>query len=263
MGDPSRVRVTGPLALFADGFAAELSRQGYRRNAVADQLRLMAHLSRWLAAHALDMAALTPPVMEAFLAARRSQGYTLWLSPRALAPLVAFLRDREVMPPVTEPVLNPTEALLARYRSYLVSERGLTAVTAEGYGHVVRPFVATRALDGGLDLVGLTPADVTRFVVATCPKLSPGSAKLTVTALRSLLRFLHVEDVIATPLAEAVPSVASWKLARLPRRLEAAEVGRLLVNMEGPAQSHAGSWVARGDETRPAQSHIRGGRSRE
>jgi integrase/recombinase XerD len=26
MSDPSRVRITGPLAAFADGFAAELSR---------------------------------------------------------------------------------------------------------------------------------------------------------------------------------------------------------------------------------------------
>ena len=57
MGDPSRVRVTGPLTPFAEGFAAELARQGYTRNSAADQVRLLAHLSRWLAAHGLDAAA--------------------------------------------------------------------------------------------------------------------------------------------------------------------------------------------------------------
>lgn len=31
MHDPSRVRVSGPLEVFASGFAAELARQGYRR----------------------------------------------------------------------------------------------------------------------------------------------------------------------------------------------------------------------------------------
>jgi len=228
MGDPSRVRVTGPLAPFADGFAAELSRQGYRPNAAADQLRLMAHLSRWLAAHALDAAALTPPVMEAFLAARRSQGYTLWLSPKALAPLARYLRDLQVAPPVTDTVLGPTEELLDRYRGHLVSERGLAAVTARGYVDMVRPFVVTRAVADGVDLSSLTPADVTEFVVTTCRGRSAGSARLTVTALRSLLCFLHVEGLTATPLAAAVPSTANWKLSGLPRRLDAGEVDRLL-----------------------------------
>jgi hypothetical protein len=46
MSDPARVRVTGPLGVFGEGFAAELVRQGYRPNATASQLQLMAHLSR-------------------------------------------------------------------------------------------------------------------------------------------------------------------------------------------------------------------------
>ena len=67
MGDPSRVRVTGPLAGFAAGFAGELARLGYKPNAAADQLRLMAHLSRWMDAERHDEVGLTPPVVEAWL----------------------------------------------------------------------------------------------------------------------------------------------------------------------------------------------------
>ena len=48
MMDPSRVRVRGPLEVFAPGFAAELGRVGYRRVPVVFQLQLMAHASRWL-----------------------------------------------------------------------------------------------------------------------------------------------------------------------------------------------------------------------
>jgi integrase/recombinase XerD len=36
MGSPDRVRVTGPLAAFSSGFAAELVQLGYRANASAD-----------------------------------------------------------------------------------------------------------------------------------------------------------------------------------------------------------------------------------
>ena len=67
MANPDRVRVTGPLAAFKDGFAAELVRQGYRPNAVACQLQLMAHLSRWMALRGVDAAGLTAPVMAEFL----------------------------------------------------------------------------------------------------------------------------------------------------------------------------------------------------
>ncbi len=36
MGDPSRVRLTGPLEPFGVGFAEELDRLGYEKNPVAD-----------------------------------------------------------------------------------------------------------------------------------------------------------------------------------------------------------------------------------
>lgn len=45
-----RVRVVGPLEPFAAGFAAVLVGQGYASQPAAQQLRLMAHVSRWPAA---------------------------------------------------------------------------------------------------------------------------------------------------------------------------------------------------------------------
>lgn len=86
MSDPSKVRMTGPLAPFAAGFASELARQGYLPNSPASQLHLMAHLSRWTTGEALEPGRLTAPDSERFLAHRRSQGYTLWLSAKAPVP---------------------------------------------------------------------------------------------------------------------------------------------------------------------------------
>src|SRR5436190_14216942 len=168
-GVPSRVRVTGPLAVFAEGFAGELARLGYKPNAAADQLRLMAHLSRWVDAGQHDVAGLTPPVTEAFLAARRAEGYVLWLSPKALVPLFEYLRRLGVVPPPAPGPVTPAEALLGRYRCYLVTERGLAAATARGYADMVRPFLAGRQEAGGLGLGQLTAAEVTAFGRAACP----------------------------------------------------------------------------------------------
>lgn len=69
------------------------------------------------------------------------------------------------------PVLSGAEALLERYRIYLVSERGLPAVTARGYVDMVRAFVVSREDDeGAVDLWGLTAGDVLGFVLAVCPR---------------------------------------------------------------------------------------------
>jgi hypothetical protein len=69
VADLSGVRVTGPLQGHARGFSEQLTELGYTRLPAADQLRLMAHLSRWLASRGLDAGQLTPQRIEQFLRA--------------------------------------------------------------------------------------------------------------------------------------------------------------------------------------------------
>ena len=92
MKHPSRVRITGPLFEHAAGFRIALEDQGYRRNALADQLRVMAHVSRWLQSEGLELADLTPSRIEWFLQARRDAGYMMWLSAKGVAPLLGHYR---------------------------------------------------------------------------------------------------------------------------------------------------------------------------
>jgi site-specific recombinase XerD len=233
MGDPSRARVTGPLQEYAPGFVAELARLGYTANSARGQMFVMAHLSRWLAGEGLDVAGLTPQVAEHFLAARRKAGYVLYLSPKALAPLLGYLRRLGVVPPPPPSApATPAEALLGRYQRYLVIERGLVPETARGYADAVRSFLVGRQDAGGLGLEDLTAADVTAFVLATCPGRPKGTAKLTVTALRSLLGFLHVAGLTREPLGHVVPAVASWRLSGVPRALEPGQVAALLASCD-------------------------------
>jgi integrase/recombinase XerD len=233
MRDLSRVRVTGPLELYVSGFVAELVERGYTPVSVAHQLRLMAHVSRWLACEGFGPDDLSPARVEEFVAVRRAAGYVNYVTPRALGALLEHMRDLGVVPPAGELPLSEVEELLGSYRCWLCSERGLAAVTARNYADMVRPFVASRSdAAGELDLRGLVAGDVLAFVLAECPHRRPGSAKLLVTALRSLLGYLHVEGVIARPLAPVVPSVAGWRLAGLPRGLGAEQVTALLASCD-------------------------------
>lgn len=234
MARPSRVRVTGPLAPHAAGCRQRLAQDGYTANAASNQLQLMAHASRWWTAGGMRVDELTPPRVEEFLAYRRAEGYTLWLSTKAMAPLLDYLRRLGVVPPPA-PVAPATEAevLHEDYRAYLAQERGLAAGTIAGYLHVARLFCAARAgEDGGLALDRLSAAEVTEFVLAKCAPRSVGSGKYVVCGLRSLLRYLYVAGHTGQDLAAAVPTAAGWRLAGLPATVGRAEVARLLASCD-------------------------------
>ena len=144
---------------------------------------------------------------EQYFATRRSAGYANERTVEALGPLLGYLRTLGAVPlPPAEPVTE-TGQLLDQFGAYLASERGLAPRTVALNVRLARPFLQQRALerDGRLDLDQLTAAEVRAFVLDQARK-QPRSAKRIVTALRSLLRFLHVDGVITVPLAGAVPS---------------------------------------------------------
>jgi integrase/recombinase XerD len=232
----SRVRVTGPLAGYADGFAARLAELGYTPLSAASQLRVLARLSRWLAARELVPAGLDAGRVEAFLDGCRAGGYTCWLSGRGLAPLLGYLRGLGVVPgPACDPPATAAEVLLGRYRAYLVSERGLAASTVGYYLAEARLFLGRAAGADLGGLAGLTAAGVCGFVAAECRGRSTGPAKILVTALRSLLRFLVLDGAITADLAGVVPGVAGWRDAGLPKALPAGHVAALLASCDRQA----------------------------
>ena len=223
--------VRGPLEPYVAGFAEELERSGYTRCSAEQHVCFIAHLDRWLTAQRLDVGDLNAAVVDRYLAERRAAGYVNYRSGKAMRPLLTYL-DKFGVLPREEVRLGPVPALLERYRSYLISERGLTSGTAHCYLDAIRPFVTSRLRGEELDLAGLTAADVTAFVVAACPGRPQGTAKLIVTTLRSLLTFLHIAGLVAEPLAGAVPSVAGWRLTGLPRALDPDQLRRLLASCD-------------------------------
>lgn len=218
----------GPFTVYARGLAGELARLGFTESSARAQLGLAAHLSRWLGWAGLGTRDLTASVVDAYLVARRSAGYTAYLTPKALAPLLGYLRELGVAPAaeIAAPT-EPAEVLLDRYRCYLLAERGLREKVVRGYVDLVRSFVATHADGGAGGLRDLAAGDVIAFMTGESRRLAPKTVQRLATALRSLLRFWHVESLISGPLDRAVPRVANRRAA-LPRGLEPAQVQALL-----------------------------------
>ena len=215
-------------ALLQD-FEVELLQQGFKPSTVVRKKKLFADLNDWLQVHELSVGDLSFQLVDRFLFDRRSAGYARHKTHETLRPILNYLYRLKLTPPLKAPVSKDSASvILDRYRIFLTAERSLAMVTAARYIDCLRPFLSQRVLNGGLDLRNLRPADVTAFVVARCPQLNAGVAKLTVTALRSFLGFLHLDGVTERSLVHAAPKVLRRRLAGLPKGLEPDQVRRLL-----------------------------------
>ncbi len=235
MSAACRVRVTGPLAMYADGFRADLAGRGYAAGSADRNLRTLAHVSRWMDGQGLSAGQLSIARLEDFLEARRREGYHHALSIRAVMPLAGYLRRLGVGKLGAEAQAGggTVDVLVGQYRRYLVSERALTAQVVTTYARLAREFLtAACERPDGPGLAELPAAFVTDYVVAGCRGRRPGSAKSLVTALRSLLGFMFLAGHTRHQLAFAVPAVAHWGAGSLPRALSPQTVAALLASCD-------------------------------
>lgn len=228
MFDPASVRFRGPLVPHIDGFWSELMRQGYAPFSGRNLLLVAAHLSRWLDDRKLGTRDLTCERVAQFAAHRRRQGYTHFLTPQAVEPLLAYLRRVGAVPPPLPPQDTPLDRFLREYADHLAAERGLRAPTVGNYCDCAERFAEAMFDDGRLAWQRLLPADIARFVLGEAHRWSPRSCQCVTTALRSLLRYLRAGGQIERDLASCVPAVASWRLAWLPKGLGPDQVQRVL-----------------------------------
>lgn len=220
MGVSARVRVSGPLASRIAGFAAELREQGYTDLSLANQLRLAAHFSRWLGERAIEPRQLTPELVERYVSLRR-RTRTGWTSKRGLVALLRYLGLGELLAPAARRPGGACGEVLDRYHAYLVDERGLS-----GGRRAACESLAEAFLDGRQP-TRLTSADVRTFVRSLASR--PGFVG-RLSALRSVLRFLHVAGETPIDLAQVVPSAPGWRQTSLPKALDPGQVRAVLAS---------------------------------
>jgi len=202
---------------------------GYARETSLNHLVLVAKLSSFLERRCLGANEVSPVVVEQFCLSLRRNGRS---SPtvKTFVWLVEFLRDVGVEPPaVADPPRSETDALIERYRQFMLRERGVAEDTVENYVRALKPFLVEH-VDRPLHDLGA--GDVSRFMTRQCRRLSPRGLERLATSLRSFFRFALREGLITVPLGNAVPSAARWSVAGLPRGLAPAQVKALLASCD-------------------------------
>lgn len=221
--------IEGPLAPWATGIADQLKTLGYAPSTAERHMQLVGRLSRFLQQRGLTDQ-LSSEVVEEFFRDLHVHHGSSWPTPKAFRWLVEYLIDIGVAPPpLPARPQSWEEAVVDRYRRYLLDERGLARKTVVARERTALLFLAEHS---GRELHGLDAGDVSRFVTRQCRRLTTRSAERLVNGMRSFLRFALVEGLITAPLANAVPSVARWSGAGLPRGLARGQVAALLASCD-------------------------------
>lgn len=226
------VRVSGPLAEMVHPFRLELIGRGFTPRAAQDHAYVLAHLSRWLGLEGLTSAELGAEQIGAFAAARRASGYGRRRTVASLQPMLVFLREAGMVPALELRSPGPVDAVLGRYRRWLLSERRLAEQTAELRLHWARKFLTVQIDGGRLELGRIGPEAVTAFVQGMSKRYAISSMKPLTSGLRSLLRFLFVCGDLDRDLSPVVPSVAGWQLSGIPRGTGDQAVATLLASCD-------------------------------
>jgi len=227
----ARIRVlrSGLAGALVEGFARALWQAGYAEITARRHLRAAEHFVCWADGNDTLIRSLTEQAVNRFgrhLPRCRCPGYGH--ADRSLLHGVRlFLRHLEVagiikVAAVASSVSDP--ALLVAFCRWMRQQRGTSDSTLSNYGIRIRELL--RRL--GEEPEKFDARSLRQFVIEGSQAYGWATAKKLTTALRMFLRFLIAEGKCPAGLEGAVPVLAHWRLASLPRYLQPDEVERLI-----------------------------------
>jgi site-specific recombinase XerD len=224
----------GPLAPYLGLFSQQVRELGYALDSLKKQVRIAAFFSRWLGRHTVGLREISSEHARRFLRYRSRQGLLHKGDAAALQRFIEFLRREEAIPAQKmSPVrLTAVEHCALDFGRYLRDERALSRSSLANYVPFVRGFLQDRFGDRQVSLARLSASDVVRFVERQAQRLHPKRAKLMTGALRSFLQYARYRGEVTLDLAAAVPVVANWSMASIPRAIAPDQVRQLLASID-------------------------------
>lgn len=221
---------SGPAGPHIDGFALHLKEEGYGCSTAVRYLRAAAHFGHFMDARGLTLDLADQKTLHAFRqhlpacrCPRSHGGRTNHHTFYGAARFVTYLRQSGALQGEEgEEPQDPEPALVQSFRGWLHTHRGLAASTRRQYCRG-----ATDLLNSlGDRTLGYDARGIREFLIRRARQCGKASAQKLVTALRMFLRYLAAQGKCHATLDQAVPAIAGWRLATLPRCLTAAEVDR-------------------------------------
>ncbi len=214
----------GPFRDCIDLYTDRLRKDGYSAVSARFSIRIVNCFIRWLTERHFDREGIDEQLAARFLEAE-DRGCLLRDGDRlSISRFIKVLREAQLIAPALPRTLGPADQILARFRAYLEYRHGLSPTSSKTYARHTRPFLRDMAITGTDHFARLTQADVLGYVERHARDASAATAVSMCSRLRSFLRYLQVEGLIADDLAACVPSIRKWRFKALPTYLSAAQL---------------------------------------
>lgn len=227
---PTRLRQLrrGPLGPHLDDFAATLYRQGFKLSTGKHHLSLCAKFSTFAQIEGVsDVAGIDDAFAQRFLDDLATEG-RFPEADCAVRLFLGHLRSKGIVARVLTEKDESREPLLDAYDTYLRDVKGLQLSTREGYARGATRLLRWVASEK-LRLRKLSRANVLSFVTASLDGDHSSAWRAHVASqTRCFLRFLGGEGHARLGLERAVPSIARWRLDKVPRHLSWEKVRQLI-----------------------------------
>lgn len=220
---------------YLDGFAEALLARGYSVDARQRHVHAADRVSRWAARCEIPIADLDEALLARFARAelrRRRRDSERGGNKRLHSRIDAFLRYLRAAGVVTTSAAEARRPqLVIEHGAWMRNQLGLSPTTIAHSLPVVQKLLDTVDNDDAeFDAVG-----VRGFVLEYIQQHAPASAGCVTTIVRRFLRWLVVQGRCSADLVEAVPTVPTWRLAKLPRYLPDADVERIIESCNRPS----------------------------
>lgn len=221
----------GPSGAWLDGFATYLHDDGYSWWTGRLFLRAAHHLGHFLTRRRRSIEGLEPSVVEDFrkhlkrCRCPRPKGGIDENTVRGIKCFIRYLQTIEVASKSSNAPLPP---LVDGFRLWLEHHRGLSETTIDRYGEAAVEVLR----EVGKDPSAYDAKRLRSFVLKRAGQRGIGSTRAILSAVRIFLRYLAINGLCQPGLDGAIPGIAGWRLASLPRCLSANEVEQLLTACE-------------------------------
>lgn len=219
----------GPGGQLLDGFGRELSQSCYARITSRIHIRSAAHFLYWTDRNRGEIASLNEASVTDFLRHLEHcrcprHGRTHRVTGAQL--LLRHLRKTGVVTTAAPAPAGQTPVLLAAFHQWMRQERGACDATIHNYSIYIQELLSSL----GEDPTRYDAQSLRRCVLQISQRNGRGveTAKTATLGVRMFLRFLIATGQCRVGLDRAIPTVAHWHLASLPRHLPAAAIERLI-----------------------------------
>lgn len=227
--------LAGPLSPYLDLYADGLHAQGYSPVSIDTGLRSLARWSDWMRKRGFTTDTLASG-LEAYRKAlhhtgrlRRTDG-KLVSAVSAASVCIRFLQERGIVPrPPTPPTPLDRWPLLREYCSWMDQHGGLSASSIEAYCRVIVDLIGAL----GEDPAAYAVTSLRAFVQRRARPHGLATARATVCATRSFLRFLAATGRCSIDVQGAILNFAAWRSASVPRFLVEEDVERAIAACSG------------------------------